>query len=53
MGAKVAIKFKIMFHFVKGKISLTIMETILVIIGELEYMEGLVKLARRKMDVKG
>jgi len=28
------------------------METILIILGELEYLEGLVKLARNKKDVK-
>jgi hypothetical protein len=29
------------------------METIIIIPGELEYLEGLVKLARRKKDVEG
>ncbi len=53
MGTKAIIKSKILFHFIKGKISLTIMETILIIIRELEYLEGSVKLARRKMDLKG
>jgi hypothetical protein len=28
------------------------METILIILGELEYLEGLVKLARKKKDAK-
>ncbi len=36
---------KILNHFIKGKISLSLMETILVILGELESLESLVKLA--------
>jgi hypothetical protein len=28
------------------------METILIILGELEYLEGLVKLARKRKDVE-
>lgn len=43
----VVVRFKILTHFIKGKISLTPLETILIIPGELEYLEGLVKLARR------
>ncbi len=39
---------KIIFHFIKGKTSLSPMETIFIILGELEYLEGLVKLTRRK-----
>jgi hypothetical protein len=46
------IKSKILSHFIKGKISLTPMETILIILGELEYLEGLVKLTRRRKDVE-
>jgi hypothetical protein len=53
MGAKAIVKSKILFHFIKGKISLIIMETIFIIRRELEYLEGLVKLTKRKMDVKG
>jgi hypothetical protein len=34
----------------KGRISLTSMEIIMKIPGKLEYLEGLVKLARRKKD---
>jgi hypothetical protein len=41
---------KILLHFMKGRISLTPMETIMNIPGELEYLEGLVKLARRRKD---
>jgi hypothetical protein len=43
---------KILLHFMKGRISLTPMETIMKILGELEYLEGLVKLAKRKKDEK-
>ncbi len=41
---------KILAHFIKGKISLSPMETILMIPGELEHLESLVRLARRKRD---
>jgi hypothetical protein len=41
---------KILLHFMKGRIFLTPMETIMRILGELEYLERLVKLARRKED---
>jgi len=41
---------KILSHFIKGKISLSPMETILMIPGELEHLESLVKLARRRRD---
>jgi hypothetical protein len=44
------IKSKIISHFIKRKNSLTPMETILMILGKLEYLEGLVKLARRRKD---
>jgi len=37
---------KILSHFIKGKISLSLMETILMILGELEHLESLVRLAR-------
>jgi hypothetical protein len=40
-------KSKILTHFLKGKISFTPLETNLTIPSELEYLEGLVKLARR------
>jgi hypothetical protein len=43
---------KILLHFMKGRISLTPMETIMKILGEMEYLEGLVKLARRRKDEK-
>jgi hypothetical protein len=45
-----AVGSKILSHFIKGKISLSPMETILMIPGELEHLESLVKLARRRKD---
>ncbi len=45
-----SVRSKILSHFIKGKISLSPMETILMIPGELEHFESLVKLARRKRD---
>ncbi len=45
-----SVRSKIMAHFIKGKVSLSPMETILMIPGELEHLESLVKLARRKRD---
>jgi len=45
-------KSKILIHFLKGKISFSILETVLTIPGELDYLEGLVKLARRCKDEK-
>ncbi len=45
-----SVKSKILSHFIKGKISLSPMETILFIPRELEHLESLVKLARRKRD---
>ncbi len=44
------VRSKILSHFIKGKISLSPMETILMIPGELEHLESLVKLARRRRD---
>ncbi len=52
MGSKAAMKSKILSHFNKRKSYLTPMETILIILEELEYLEGLVKLARRRKDVE-
>jgi predicted aspartyl protease len=53
LGFEAVAKSKILFHFIKGKIFLSPMETILVFPGELEYLEGLVKLARRRKDAEG
>ncbi len=44
------VRSKILSHFIKGKISLSPMETILMILRELEHLESLVKLARRRKD---
>jgi len=53
MRSELVVKSKILSHFIKGKISLTPMETILVIPRELEYLEGLVILVRRRKDIEG
>jgi predicted aspartyl protease len=45
-----SIKSKILSHFIKGKVSLTPMETVMMIPGKLEHLENLVKVARRKKD---
>jgi len=45
-----SVKSKILAHFIKGKNSLSPMETILMIPGEVEHLESLVRLARRKKD---
>jgi hypothetical protein len=45
-GINGSMRSKILSHFVKGKFSST-METILIIPNELEYLEGLVKLAKK------
>jgi hypothetical protein len=49
-GRDASVRSKILSHFIKGKVSLSPMETILMIPGELEHLESLVKLARRKRD---
>jgi hypothetical protein len=49
-GRDASIRSKILSHFIKGKVSLSPMESILMIPGELEHLESLVKLARRKRD---
>ncbi len=46
------VKLKIFSHFIKGKISLSPMETVLMIPGELEHLESLVKLTCRKKDAE-
>jgi hypothetical protein len=45
-----SVRSKILSHFIKRKIPLSPMETILMIPGELEHLESLVKLARKKRD---
>jgi len=52
VGQETTIKSKILSHFIKGKISFSPMETVLMIPGELEHLESLVKLARRKKDAE-
>jgi len=52
MGRETTVKSKILPHFIKGKISFSPMETVLMIPGELEHLESLVKLARRKKDAE-
>jgi predicted aspartyl protease len=47
-----SVKLKILSHFIKGKISLTPMETVMMIPGELEHLESLVKVARKKKDAE-
>ncbi len=47
-----SVRSKILSHFIKGKISLTPMETVMMIPGELEHLESLVKVARKKKDVE-
>jgi predicted aspartyl protease len=43
-----SVQSKILSHFIKGKISLTPMETVMMIPGELEHLESLMKVARKK-----
>jgi len=46
------VRSKILSHFIKGKISLTPMETVMMMPGELEHLENLVKVARKKKDAE-
>ncbi len=52
VSRETTVKSKILSHFIKGKISFNPMETILMIPRELEHLESLVKLARRKKDAE-
>jgi len=47
-----SVRSKILSHFIKGKVSLTPMETVLMIPGELEHLENLVKVVRKKKDAE-
>ncbi len=47
-----SVRSKILSHFIKGKVSLTPMETVMMIPGELEQLENLVKVARKKKDAE-
>ncbi len=50
MSRDASVRSKILSHFIKGNFFLSPMETILMIPRELEHLESLVKLARRKRD---
>ncbi len=50
INREASVKSKIVAHFIKGRIPLSSMETILIILGKLEHFESLVKLARRRRD---
>ncbi|CAK9868877.1 unnamed protein product [Sphagnum jensenii] len=52
MNQENSIRSKILSHFIKGKVSMTPMETMLMIPGELEHLENLVKVARNKKDAE-
>jgi hypothetical protein len=52
MNQETSIKFKILSHFIKGKISFSPMETILMILGELKHLKSLVRLTRQKKDAE-
>jgi hypothetical protein len=52
MNQETSVKSKILSHFIKGKFSLSPMETILMIPWELEHLESLVRLARQKKDAE-
>jgi len=52
MNRENSIRSKILSHFIKGKVSMTPMETVLMIPGELEHLENLVKVARKKKDAE-
>ncbi len=47
-----SVRSKILSHFIKGKVSLTPMETVMMIPGELEHLENLMKVARKKKDAE-
>jgi len=52
MNRENSIRSKILSHFIKGKVSMTPMETVLMIPRELEHLENLVKVARKKKDAE-
>jgi len=52
VNRETSVRSKILSHFIKRKTSLTPMETVLMIPGELEHLESLVKLARRQKDAE-
>jgi predicted aspartyl protease len=52
MNQETLVRSKILSHFIKGRISLSPMETILMILGELEHLKNIIRLARQKRDAK-
>jgi len=52
MNRENSIRLKILSHFIKGKVSMTPMETVLMIPRELEHLENLVKVAKKKKDAE-
>jgi predicted aspartyl protease len=52
MNRESSIRSKILSHFKQGKISLTPMETVMMIPGKLKQLENLVKVARKKKDAE-
>jgi hypothetical protein len=52
MNRENSVRSKILSHFIKRKVSMTPMETMLMIPGELELLENLVKVARKKKDAE-
>jgi predicted aspartyl protease len=52
MNQETSVRSKILSHFIKGNISLTPMEIVLMIPRDLEHLENLVKLAGRKKDAE-
>ncbi len=52
MNRENSVRSKILSHFIKGKISMTPMEIMLMVLGELEHLENLVKVAKKKKDAK-
>jgi len=49
---KAKVATKILSHFIKRKVSMTPMEIVLMIPRELEHLENLIKVARKKKDVE-
>jgi len=52
MNRENSVRSKILSHFIEGKISMTPMEIMLMVLGELEHLENLVKVAKKKKDAK-
>jgi hypothetical protein len=50
INREASVKSHIRSHFIKGKISLSPMQTILMILGELKHLESLVKFVRQKKN---